>query len=165
MPVSNVNDRMAFAELAAEHGWDTTVKHINDKTTMVVVTYRRAADEMISARFNYLEKLMDASSSLRGIIALASRPATVKAWLSTAPAQEDSDDGPQIRTTRDEAVASRIINGEEVETGRAYAWTDGANQRFWRVFAPLDVERAKVGPGGGEPAMRKAVLILLKEFG
>jgi hypothetical protein len=159
MPLSNVNDRMAFAELAAEHGWDTTVEHINDKTTMVAVTYRRADGEQILVRFNYLDKMTEAVNTLNGVSSFLMRPATVKMELSRSRPQ-NQDEGPQILTARDEVKAFR----DEEETGYAYAWTDGTNQRFWRVFAPLDVERAKVGPGPDEPAMRRAVLILLKEF-
>jgi hypothetical protein len=160
MPTPNVNDRMAFAELAALHGWDTSVEHINDKTTMVAVTYRRSEGEQIIIRFNYLDKMMEAVSTHNGVSAFVMKPVTVKAELSSAAPERNPGDDLEIRTARDEIKAFR--DGEEV--GYAYAWTDGANQRFWRVFAPLDTDRAKIGPSPNEPAKRKAALILLKEF-
>ena len=170
MPIYPNNQRMEIAMIAAEHGWDARERTVGSKEIATVVTFRRQYGEVAQVRYNYLDKMVDASIATMANAAptLCHRASTLKAALSTPTENGEPDDGPTMVTKRDSVEATRQDpeTREWRRTAHACASSNPQGEdRQWWVYKPGVREEIAQIKGLPENEMRRIVLAVLREIG
>ncbi|QFP95967.1 hypothetical protein SEA_HELPFUL_45 [Mycobacterium phage Helpful] len=158
MPITNVNQRMQIAEVAAKFGWTSREQVVADKTVASAITFERGQVEQVLVRYNYLDKVVDGAvrSADHSLNFMYKVDSIVKALSVPALAGNDTDeDDLTVRTLRDSVTAYR--DDRQVADALAIGEDDS---RKWVVNR--DGKSVAVITGMPENDMRRAVLAMIR---